>query len=168
MKIFSKITSNEYNNRLEKILDNKPFDENVKNLLLSMLYKIENGYNDYIKVKYNAIQKEEFMEKILNIVDEQCFEIKAVTPKTEDSKPLEEKDTICKIDIDKGYILTYANEEDLLYSLIKMNLLQEVYAYNKKNELKSFEETYYGKAIKEFILEASCLNNSEIIRDFDG
>ena len=124
MKIFSKITSNEYNNRLEKILDNKPFDENVKNLLLSMLYKIENGYNDYIKVKYNAIQKEEFMEKILNIVDEQCFEIKAVTPKTEDSKPLEEKDTICKIDIDKGYILTYANEEDLLYSLIQMNLLQ--------------------------------------------
>ena len=66
MKIFSKITSNEYNNRLEKILDNKPFDENVKNLLLSMLYKIENGYNDYIKVKYNAIQKEEFMEKSLD------------------------------------------------------------------------------------------------------
>ena len=65
MKIFSKITSNEYNNRLEKILDNKPFDENVKNLLLSMLYKIENGYNDYCKVKFNATQKDEFMEKIL-------------------------------------------------------------------------------------------------------
>ena len=57
MKIFSKITSNEYNNRLEKILDNKPFDENVKNLLLSMLYKIENGYNDYIKVKSHEIKE---------------------------------------------------------------------------------------------------------------
>ena len=68
MKIFSKITSNEYNKRLEKILDNKPFDENVKNLLLSMLYKIENGYNDYCKVKFNATQKDEFMEKILKLV----------------------------------------------------------------------------------------------------
>ena len=39
MNIFSKISSNEYNNRLEQILETKPFDEEVKNLLLSMLYK---------------------------------------------------------------------------------------------------------------------------------
>lgn len=168
MKIFSKITSNEYNNRLEKILDNKPFDENVKSLLLSMLYKIENGYNDYCKVKFNAIPKDIFMEKILNIVEEQCYEIKAVTPETEPSKPLEEENVICKIDIDKGYILTYANEEDLLYSLIQMNFLEEEYKYNKKNKLKTSNRTYYEKAIKEFILKAVCLNDSEIIRDFDG
>ena len=43
MIFFSKFNSNEYNNKLEKILDNKTFDEDVKNLLLSMLYKIENG-----------------------------------------------------------------------------------------------------------------------------
>ena len=43
MRIFSKLNSNEYNNQLEKILENKTFDESVKNLLLSMLYKIENG-----------------------------------------------------------------------------------------------------------------------------
>lgn len=168
MKIFSNITSNEYNNRLEKILDNKPFDENVKNLLLSMLYKIENGYNDYNKVKFDAAEKDVFMEKILSIVEEQCFEIKVVTPKTEPSKLLENDDEICKIDIDKGFILTYANEEDLLYSLIQMNLLQEEYNYNKKNELKISNITYYEKAIKEFILKAECLNDSEIIRDFDG
>ena len=125
MKIFSKMTSNEYNNRLEKILDNKNYDEDVKNLLLSMLYKIENGYNDYTKVKVKAIPKENFMEKILKIIEEQCFDIKIVTPKTELSKPLEQENKICKIDVDRGSILVYANEEDLLYSLIKMNLLQE-------------------------------------------
>lgn len=168
MKIFSKITSNEYNNRLEKILDNKPFDEDVKNLLLNMLYKIENGYNDYCKVKFNAISKDSFMEKILNIVDEQCFEIKIVTPKTELSKPLEEENVICKVDADRGSILVYANEEDLLYSLFQMNFLQEEYKYNKKNELKISNKTYYGSAIKEFILKAICLDGSEIIRDFDG
>ena len=37
MNIFSKFNQNEYNNRLEKILENKTFDEDVKNLLLSML-----------------------------------------------------------------------------------------------------------------------------------
>lgn len=168
MKIFSKITSNEYNSRLEKILENKPFEENVKNLLLSMLYKIENGYNDYYKVKYNAIQKDYFMEKILTIIDDQCFEIKIVTPKTESSRPLDNENVICKIDIDRGSILVYANEEDLLYSLIQMNILQKEYKYKKKNELKVLKEKYYEKAIKEFILKAVCLNNSEIIRDFDG
>ena len=64
MNLFSKINSNEYNNRLEQILENKNFDEEVKNLLLSMLYKIENGYKDYTKVKVKAYSKEEFMEQI--------------------------------------------------------------------------------------------------------
>ena len=168
MKIFSNIISNEYSNRLENILDNKTFDENVKSLLLSMLYKIENGYNDYLKVKYNAISKDSFIERILNIVKDQCFEIEVVTPKTNLSEPLARENLICKVDIDKGYILTYENEEDLLYSLIQMDLLQEEYKYNKKNELKVSNKNYYEKAIKQFILKAKCINDSEIIRDFDG
>ena len=166
MKIFSKMTSNEYNNRLEKILDNKTYDEDVKNLLLSMLYKIENGYNDYTKVKVKAIPKENFMEKILKIIEEQCFDIKIVTPKTEQSKPLEQENKICKIDVDRGSILAYANEEDLLYSLIKMNLLQE--EYKKVHELKNSNKEYYEDAIKEFVIKGICLNESEPIRDFDG
>lgn len=166
MKIFSKMTSNEYNNRLEKILDNKNYDEDVKNLLLSMLYKIENGYNDYTKVKVKAIPKENFMEKILKIIEEQCFDIKIVTPKTELSKPLEQENKICKIDVDRGSILVYANEEDLLYSLIKMNLLQE--EYKKVHELKNSNKEYYEDAIKEFVIKGICLNESEPIRDFDG
>lgn len=166
MKIFSKITSNEYNNRLEKILENKPFEEIVKNLLLSMLYKIENGYNDYYKVKFNAIPKEEFIEKILNIVEKQCDEIKVVTPETELSKPLEQENAICKIDVDRGSILVYANEEDLLYSLILMNLKQK--EYKAKNQLQKTSNKYYENAIREFIEKSTCINKSEIIRDFDG
>ena len=57
MNIFSKISSNEYNNRLEQILETKPFDEEVKNLLLSMLYKIESGYKDYSIAKQTQKQK---------------------------------------------------------------------------------------------------------------
>ena len=43
MNILSKLTSNEYNNKLEEILETKAYSTEVKNLLLSMLYKIENG-----------------------------------------------------------------------------------------------------------------------------
>lgn len=163
MNLFSKINSNEYNNRLEQILENKNFDEEVKNLLLSMLYKIENGYKDYTKVKVKAYSKEEFMEQILYIVKEECTQIEVVTPKTEESKPLEEENANCKIDVDRGYILVYANEQDLLYSLIRMHILQERYEDDESEGL-----TYYEKAIKEFVLIGKNINDIEIIRDFDG
>ena len=42
--IFSRLNSKDYNNQLEIILEDKKFSENIKNLLLSMLYKIEAGY----------------------------------------------------------------------------------------------------------------------------
>lgn len=63
-----------------------------------MLYKIENGYADYSIVKFSALPKADFMEKILNIIDKQCFEIKLVIPETEESKPLEHDDVVCKIE----------------------------------------------------------------------
>ena len=55
--IFSKINLKDYNNTLETILENKDFSEDVKNLLLSMLYKIENAYQDYINVNVNVCTK---------------------------------------------------------------------------------------------------------------
>ena len=52
--IFSKIsTIGNYNNELERVLEKKAFSEDVKNLLLNMLYKIENAYPDYEMVKKN-------------------------------------------------------------------------------------------------------------------
>ena len=46
---FSKLKN--YNNRLEQILEKKAFSGDIKNLLLSMFYKIEVSYKDYEKVK---------------------------------------------------------------------------------------------------------------------
>ena len=45
-KILSKLNIDikDYNNELEKILENKLFSYDVKYLLLSMLYKFENAY----------------------------------------------------------------------------------------------------------------------------
>ena len=49
MNIFSKLK--DYNSELEEILDRKYFSSSIKNLLLSMIYKIENSYNDYATIK---------------------------------------------------------------------------------------------------------------------
>ena len=62
-KIFSKLNSRDYNNQLEKILENKDYSVTVKNLLLSMLYKIESGYKDYSIVKRIVHDKKTYIEK---------------------------------------------------------------------------------------------------------
>ena len=58
-KFISKFNIKDYNNQLEKILTKKNFSENTKNLLLTMLYKIENAYNDYNKVTVYTKTKRE-------------------------------------------------------------------------------------------------------------
>ena len=54
-KFLNKIVKKDYNNELEMILEKKTFDETAKNLLLSILYKIEASYKDYEKIKRNVI-----------------------------------------------------------------------------------------------------------------
>ena len=58
IKMSSKIKQVDFNSKLEEILEKKDFDVTVKNLLLSMLYKIENSYKDYSKVKVNIKNKD--------------------------------------------------------------------------------------------------------------
>ena len=53
-----KIVKKDYNNQLEKVLEKKYFEENVKNILLSILYKIETSYKDYKQVKQNVETKD--------------------------------------------------------------------------------------------------------------
>jgi len=53
-KLFSKLDIKDYNNELEKILENKLFSVDVKNILLSMFYKIENAYKDYKVIKQRS------------------------------------------------------------------------------------------------------------------
>ena len=58
---FTKIAKKDYNNRLEEILSQKNFSEEAKNTLLSMFYKIENGYKDYKTVKRDTFEKGEYI-----------------------------------------------------------------------------------------------------------
>ena len=59
-KIFSKLKYKDYNNLLEQVLEKKDFSSTGKNLILSVLYKMETNYNDYRTVKEILQLKKKF------------------------------------------------------------------------------------------------------------
>ena len=54
--IFKNIAKNSFNNSLEEVLSKKNFSEDIKNTLLSIFYKLDNGYDDYKTVKRNTYE----------------------------------------------------------------------------------------------------------------
>ena len=81
---FHKYTN--YNEQLEAILEEKNFSTDVKSLLLSMLYKMETTYNDYVKVTGTVESKKETIEEILEIIKQSNI-IEIVEPNSDEIKP---------------------------------------------------------------------------------
>lgn len=157
--IFSKINLKDYNNILENILEQKAFTEDVKNLLLSMLYKIENGYQDYEIVKVNVSSKKYFLKKVVQIIKEECKEIKLIKPLSEESKELEEKNINYLVNKEEGKIKVYPNERMILEALITLNQKEII-----------LEEDYelFSLGLKEILTKGNRMNSAEVIRDFNG
>lgn len=149
-KIFSKLNIKNYNNELEKILEEKLFSLDVKNLLLSMLYKIENAYKDYETVKVEVMPKKDLISYIIKTIKERCFEIEFISP---------EKDEEPQINIEKGKILCYPNEKSLLSAIWYMG-------EENTNILCQYE--YTKEAIQKMISIGSNISQVEVIRDFNG
>ena len=157
--IFSKINLKDYNNMLEGVLEQKIFSEDVKNLLLSMLYKIENGYQDYEKVKVNVSNKKYFLKKIIKIIKEKCNEIILIKPMSEEGKELEEQKVNYIINKEDGIIKVYPNERMILEALVELN-----------QDYISVEDQYniFKIGLQEVLARGNKMNISEVIRDFNG
>ncbi len=156
--IFSKIIK-DYNNKLEIILEQKAFSSDVKNLLLSMLYKIENAYEDYKKVKVNVCEKKQFVEEILETIKEKCDEIEIIKPMSEEGQELYENSINCIVDKENKKIKTFQNEKSILDAILQMR--QQDIELNEKYEL-------IEKPIKELLKIGNNMNSLEVIRDFNG
>lgn len=157
--IFSKINLKDYNNILENILEQKDFTEDVKNLLLSMLYKIENGYRDYEIVKVNVNSKKYFLKKIIKIIRDECKTIEIIKPLSEESKILEEKKVNYIVDKENGKIVVYPNERMILESLV--TLAQKEMILEKEYEL-------FSLGLQDILIIGDRMNFAEVIRDFNG
>lgn len=156
--IFSKIIK-DYNNELEIILEKKAFSSDVKNLLLSMLYKIENAYEDYKKVKVNVCEKKQFVEEILETIKDKCDEIEIIKPMSEEGKKLYENNINCIVDKENKKIKTFQNEKSILDAILQMR--QQDIELNEKYEL-------IENPIKELLKIGNNMNSLEVIRDFNG
>lgn len=159
-KLFSKFNSRDYNNQLEKILENKDFSVNVKNLLLSMLYKIESAYKDYSIVKRIVHDKKTYIEDILRIIKEKCEKIIIVEDGSKEAKELEEEGSKFIVNkLENTIYLMYPNESLLLYTLYKIDDKQ-IFLYEKYNLIRN--------ALSELLNIGENINNVEVVRDFNG
>ena len=115
----------DYNNELEKVLEKKEFSQEVKNLLLSMLYKIEVSYSDYKKTKVNAVEKDYYLKRIIENIKEEPYiesvQVKRKLPSTiiinveERNRDFFISNYGSYIYLDKqGYILEISNEVEKL------------------------------------------------------
>ena len=103
-KFLGKIVKKDYKNKLEEVLEHKKFSEQTKSLLLSMLYKIENAYSDYSRVKQNVESKDEYIENIISIIKNKCNNIEVISSKSQRSAELgrrifviDDKIVVCNI-----------------------------------------------------------------------
>lgn len=156
--IFSKIIK-DYNNELEMILEKKAFSEDAKNLLLSMLYKIENAYEDYKKVKVNVCSKNQFVKEILDTVQNRCNQIEFVSLASKEGQELYAKNQNCIIDKESETIRTFQNEKSILEALI--SLRQKDIKLKPKYELIS-------SPLEELLTVGNNMNSVEAIVDFNG
>ena len=155
--IFSKIGMRNYNNELEKILETKDFSRDVKNLLLSMLYKVETSYNDYATVKRYVENKNNFIEKILDNI-KLCKKITFINPKDKDTISAAHN-RMFKINKEEKTIESFPNEKSLMYAI-----------YYLGNEKMYLNEKYdYIRIVLPAMLNEGKDNNKvEIIRDFNA
>ena len=160
-KILSKLNINikDYNNELEKILENKLFSYEVKNLLLSMLYKIENAYKDYETVKVEVPSKKEYIENLLGIIREKCLKILLVKAGTPEAADLEKNNLSYKVDKSNGEIICFQNELVILKAIFRLDEIDKEYSdlYN-----------YIEKPLNELINSGRLDSGTEVIRDFNG
>lgn len=154
---FDKIVKKDYNNELEAILEKKNFDENVKSILLSILYKIETAYKDYEKVKQDVESKEEFIKMFIEQIEDNCETIKLLKLNSEESKLLENK--TFSVDKQNKKIICYPIERKLLYCISKIS---------KKDQIIKEDYFLINKTLSNLINVGNSINQVEPMRDFNG
>lgn len=147
----------DYNKELEKILEYKGFSVDVKNLLLSMFYKLEISYNDYSLVKTNTITKTAYLENVLDNIKSTNI-IKLIKPTDSEFEELKENGSF-SIDLKNKKIKVLANELYLLSALLELNNFQ----------IRLKEEYNLTRNSMPYLLNmAYDMENIEVLRDFNA
>lgn len=151
-KLLDKLVKRDLSNDLEEVLTQKSFQEEAKNLLLDILYKIGNSYKDYETVKKNVVSQEEYVQKIIECVKNKCNIITLKKMNNSANKNFE-------VDRENKEIKCYPISRNLLYCLSKIQ---------KCDNIIKDEPQFLNKALTNMINTGNNINTVEPLRDFNG
>ena len=158
--MFKKIIKKDKNEELERILYGKQIDEQARNLLQGILYKIEVSYKDYQKAKAIEQTEEQYVDQLIMNIKKKCDKIQVikVSQKLKDEE-LEKKLKENKFIVSEEEIISYPIEEKLLYAIEK-----------KSNNAKILNNKYEEAtiAVSNFINTGKDIDRLEVLRDFNG
>ena len=158
--MLEKFIKKDRNEELEQILDEKNIEEQAKNLLQGILYKIEVSYKDYKKTKITKTTKDQYIEEILRDIHRRCNQIKIVKPTQKiESEEIQEALEKNKFYIQDGNIMSYPMEKKLLYAIEKVS--------NNKKIVNSKYGTLTN-ALSNLINTGKNIDRIEPLRDFNG
>jgi len=147
------------NQELEKILEQKKIEEQAKNLLQGILYKVEVSYKDYKKVKVKKKTEEKYVSELIENIDKRCEKISVVKL----SKKVADEEIQKELEKNKFYvgeeIVSYPIEEKILYAIEKKSRHTKI-LNNKYEEATA--------AISDFINAGKNMDRVEVLRDFNG
>ena len=153
--IIEKIVKRDFNNDLEEVLASKSYEEDVKNLLLDILYKIDNSYKDYKKVKVDSLSKDDYIVNIIKTIKNKCENIKIIKPKINEDEP-EKKVAVNK---QKKEIISYPILNKILYGISDIR---------KSEDIVKDEDKLISKTLTNMITIGNNINTVEPLRDFNG
>ena len=158
--MLEKLIKNDRNEKLETVLEQKHIEEQVKNLLQGILYKIEVSYKDYQKAKVTSRTEKQYVNEIISDIQRKCQEIKTVKFQNDIVDP-EIKHTLekNKYYIDDKLVLAYPIEEKLLYAVEKKSNSDKI--VNDKYEMLTIP-------LSNIINTGKSLDRVEVLRDFNG
>lgn len=162
--MLEKIIKKDKNEQLEKILEQKglDIDEQAKNILQGILYKIEVSYKDYKKVKFKGQSRQKYIKELLKNIEKRCNKIKIIKPSVKVKNELiqtELEQNGFYYDKNKNQIISYPIETKLLYAIEKVSNYPKI--LNNKYEDATV-------AISDLINTGKNLDRVEVLRDFNG
>ena len=154
--IFKNIIKNDYIYEIEKTLEKKGITNEIKSLVMDTLFKIEETYPNYKRIKVDVLEKRDYIREI-EVALKKVDNIYIMN--------MQEKDILkCVTDtkIDKnarGYydIQIYHNNLSLLYAL--QTIINEEYGINEQPCSSAFDK---------ILKIGGIYSNIEILRDFSG
>ena len=124
-----------------------------------MVYKIESSYSDYAQIKGIYQKKNEFLDEIIDVVSKYCRYLFLVDPKNEEVKMLKQNKVLALTNEKEQRIYAYPTELAILYGLCD---IKPKYFYNPRGYY------YIKNRFQALLVEGTILNNTEVIRNFNG